>query len=145
MSIFYKKVQMPFLLKYHIVLLYICVFSHSSVSYPRKMVYCTIHGSAKTIRLPSEIEQQNYINLLHLFISGTGNANLTDTSGHTSGFVVVLRVRDYWVLFCFLFIPCVCIVVSCAQRTHFLDCGSLLVIPIHCYFIFAWFYFGYHH
>ena len=68
MYIFHRKVQMPFLLKYHIVLLYVCVFSHNSVSCPRKTVYCTIHGSAKTIRLPSEIEQQNHINSLYLFI-----------------------------------------------------------------------------
>ena len=68
MYIFYKKVQMPFLLKYHNVLLYVCVFSHNSVSCPRITVYCTIHGSTKTIFLPSEIERPNHINSLYLFI-----------------------------------------------------------------------------
>ena len=68
MYIFYKKVQMPFLLKYHNVLLYVCVFSHNSVSCPRITVYCTIHGSTKTMFLPSEIERPNHINSLYLFI-----------------------------------------------------------------------------
>ena len=64
MYIFHRKVQMPFLLKYHIVLLYVCVFSHNSVSCPRKTVYCTIHGSAKTICLPS-LSILSAIALLH--------------------------------------------------------------------------------
>ena len=116
--------------KYHITLLHIYVFSHISAYCSRKTAYCTIHGSANTIRLPSEIEQQNHINSLYFVIQGTGNANL---SGHQHQitfpiFMGVLILRESGILlclFCFTFV--IVLLLSGIQSVHLLKSEASII------------------